>query len=159
MPRILFAEDEEFPVTVNIGVNLTVKRARLRAKEQKTERTFALCKTKLKKYLSPTPFEVPQRIQPATSEVEWVINGQEFKLSCLHPELTLPAAGKYWSSKYTVGKVTGIPSDLRTFPATPMKDWQPFVIGRTRRQREDLGLYEMIEQWIIPPDRPKLPSF
>jgi len=155
---ILFAEDSEFPVTVNIGVNLTVKRQRLVAKEQKTERTFALCKTRVKKYLSATPFEVPHRPQPATSEVEWVINGQTFKLSCLHKELTLPAAGNNWSAKYTVGQVTGMPGETRTFPATPMKDWEPFVTAQTHRQLEDSRLWELVEQWIIPPNRPKLPT-
>jgi hypothetical protein len=153
---ILFAEDPEFPVTINIGVNLTIKRERLVAKEQKTERTFALCKTRVKKYLSPTPFEVPDRPQPATSEVEWVINGQTFKLSCLHDELTLPAAGKNWSPKFTVGQVNGLPRELRTFPATPMTDWEPFVTSQTHRQREADGLYELIEQWIIPPNQPEL---
>ena len=156
---ILFAEDTEFPVEVNIGVNLTVKRARLIARASKTERTFALCNTLLKRYLSEKPFELPQRPQPAASEVEWVINGQPEKLVCLHDKLILPAAGNNWSLKYSAGKINGIPGDTRTFPATPMKDWEPFVISGDPSQRESDGLYELIEEWIIPPDRAQPNSF
>jgi hypothetical protein len=156
---ILFAEDTEFPVQVNIGVNLTVKRARLIARASKTERTFALCRTVVKKYLSDRPFVVVQRHQPAASEVEWVINGQPEKLVCLHDKLTLPAAGGNWSIKYSAGRINGIPGDTRTFPATPMKDWEPFVISQSHRQLDESRMWELIEEWILPPDRAEPNSF
>jgi hypothetical protein len=156
---VLFAEDYEFPVETRIGVDLTVERARLVAKVNKTDEAFALCATRIKKYLAPTAFKQPERIQPTTSEVEWVINGVPERLSCLHRTITLPAAGRDWSLKYSVGNIPGLPGETRTFPATPMADWEPFVISRTHRQREDIGLYELVEEWVIPPDRAAQPTF
>jgi len=156
---ILFAEDPEFPVEVQIGVDLKVKRAQLVARAEKTERTFALCRTVVKSYLSPRPFEVPQRPQPAADEVEWWLNGKAERLVCLHGELTLPAAGKVWSAKYTAGQVQGMPTELRTFYPTPLEDWEPFVISQDHGQRESDGLYELTEEWIVPPDRSETPSF
>jgi hypothetical protein len=154
-----FAEDPEFPITVQVGVSLIVKRPQLVAWEDKSERAFALCKTVQKHYLAPTAFDVPQRPQPATSEIEWVINGKPERLSCLHPKLTLPAAGQNWSPKYTAGTVQGMPTATRTFHATPLTDWEPFVISQTHRQNPATGLYELVEEWIIPPDRAKATSF
>jgi len=156
---ILFAEDRDFPVEVQTGVNLTTLRPRLVARVAKTPRTFALCRTVVKSYLSPTPFRPPQRPQPATSEVEWVINGQAERLECLHEQLTLPAAGGNWSPKFTVGQVKGLPTELRIFPATPLVDWEPFVVSQSHDQRESDGLYELVEEWLMPPDRAERTSF
>ncbi len=155
---VLFAEDYEFPVKTRVGVSLTVERPRLVARENKVERTYALCRTVLKKYLSPLPFDVPQRPQPAASEIEYVINGTPNRLTCLHPTLTLPAAGGTWSARFTAGKVTGLPAPTRTFPATPLTDWEPFVLSQDHRQLES-GVYELTEEWLIPPDRAKQPTF
>jgi len=156
---VLFAEDPEFLVEVQTGVTLTVKRPQLVARARKTNSTFALCRTVIKRYLSPTPFDVPQRPQPAAEEVEWVINGKPQSLVCLHDTITLPAAGKYWSVKTTAGDVQGLPSDQRTFFATPMKDWEPFVTSQDTGQRQADGLYELNEEWLIPPDRARKSTF
>jgi len=155
---ILFAEDTDFPVEVRTGVNLTTEQPRLRARLNETERTFAHCRTVLKYYQAPTEFKVPARVQPATSRLRWVINGDEDEADCLHPTLTLPAAGSRWSVRYNAGaSLPGVPSAQRTFPATPMQDWQPFVIRSTHRQHPS-GVWEYIEEWIIPPNRPQPPT-
>lgn len=156
---ILFAEDMEFPVERRTLPNVTLELPRLVARVNKTDEAFALCATRVKKYLAPTAFRQPERIQPTTSELEWVINGRAERLSCLHPTIALPAAGRDWNMKYSVGRVPGLPADTRTFPATPMIDWEPFVISRQHRQRDADGLYELIEEWVLPPDRAAQPTF
>ena len=158
---ILFAEDPEFPVEVRVGVNLTVERPRLVARASITRAQFALTRTKLKFYLSDIPFQVPERVQPTTDELEWVVDGQPTRLECLHDTLTLPAAGKQWNVKYSAGQVRGVPSDRRTFNATPMVNWEPFVISQDTQQlgADDGFMYQLVEEWLFPPAVAVPPNF
>jgi len=149
---IAFADDAEFPVTEIRPGNRSVKVPRKRARAVKTESVFALCKTETRYYLSPTKFDIPPHPQPTPSEVVWVVNGQEDRLVCLHDDLTLPARGSSWNLTDIQGDVTdvGIPSKTRTFPATPLTEWQPFTLDDNQRELET-GHYLRTKLIIFPP--------
>lgn len=155
---IAFAEDTEFPIEQDLGQGFKIKRPRLVSRPILTVSTFCLCETEIEYFLSPRPFTLGAEVQPAPSEVRWQVDGGEERLTCLHDDLWLPAEGKSWSLKYSVGQIEGSPSERRFFPATPMTNWQPFIVSKSNEQLET-GLWEMKRERIYPPRTGELSGF
>jgi hypothetical protein len=153
-PRVVkgfgVVEDPYELVPLDVSQSSQVRVPRLLGRWVIHEAAFALCRTELRFYLSARPFEVGQYEQPVPGELSWVLQGQEGRMVALHGDLTLPAAGRAWNLKYGEGIVRGLPSEAREFPATVMRDWQPFVVGYRHGQTES-GMWELVEEWIFPP--------
>ena len=153
---IVFGLDAAFPVTEARPGGRSVKVPRERARRIITQSAFALCKTLTYEYLSPTPFNIPTQVQPVPGEVEWIVNGQAERLTCLHPAMTLPSRGGNWnmtSIQGDAGSADMMPSATKHFPATPLEDWGPFPIRDTQSApwENDFGLYYRTRTIIYPP--------
>lgn len=153
-PRVVLgfgvAEDAEDLVEVDVTRSLKARVPRLVGRWVVREQAFALCRTELRFFLSARPFEVGMYEQPVPGELSWFLQGQEGRMTALHGDLTLPAAGGAWNLKYGTGTVKGLPGDSRFFPATVMRDWRPFCVGYRHGQTES-GMWELVEEWIFPP--------
>lgn len=121
---------------------------RSRLKEKAS--VYAPSPMETRSYLSPTPFVPTSTIVPTPQPIWWEVAGDSGSATCLHEDMRLPAVGIKW------GRLPGIqpPPEqcrpYRDFPATPMTDWQPFVL-ESEQSETDTGLYQMREVVLFPP--------
>lgn len=111
-------------------------------------------------FLSPSPFQIPQRSTPQPGAVQASYLGVDINFpECLHDHLHFPAIQGATSSVYSTGEaVTGSSFSAQDFPATNHTRWRQHVISEDASFLTESGVYQKIRVRVRPP-RPSRVAF
>lgn len=92
-------------------------------------------------------------MQPTEGFVSWDFNGAKGSITCLHPDIKIPARGKAYTTVIngTTTSAEAAPNvPERIFPATNFEGWEAFVVSDDVVQEN--GEYFREKVTIIPPE-------
>lgn len=103
----------------------------------------------------PSPASTFEDQQPDPDEIVWDLPGHAGRIVCLHQQQRVPARPQQYSTFATArGMSNATPDGDQIFPATRMRDWQPFVFEHDEEFVQ--GLYVRTRVTIYPPPKPKI---
>lgn len=166
---LIFVPDNAFPLSTNYpippnpngsspttgGLGLAFS-PNLIERMNLTPETLALSVCKIEKFTSDSDWGAAALTHPQPTEgyVSWDFNGAKGSITCLHPDIRLPARGKAYTTvvNATVTSAEAAPFvPERIFPATNFENWEPFVISDDVVQQN--GEYRRERVTIFPPEQ------
>lgn len=128
---------------------------RVYARWRRTPAALASCQVDVEQFVSSRPWAPQENPQPLEGDVSWDFLGSSGSMSCLHPEIRIPARGSDYRVVVdgTQGSAPAPLSQGRLFPATPFPDWDSFVLSDDVQFVD--GLYVKEVMTIHPPPPPE----
>jgi hypothetical protein len=152
--QVPLVESSVGSVTPTVSV-ASVYAARLIERMNITPEALALSMCKVEQFTSDVPWSAAELTHPQPTEgvVSWDFNGAKGSITCLHPDIKIPARGKAYTTIIDGNTLSAEPSPNvpnREFPATNFEAWEPFVVSDDV-VREN-GVYFRERVTIYPPE-------